>query len=276
MTVTGPQTLSLGSLPQAQLLQYSRYLWHSTAGLRAQSLHHQQKPSCAPSASELATVYTSTSSCKNFNIIFRAYIRLWQPRHSVQHHYFACNKAIDINHITNQHLHRQYICTQPQQQAWAQQEVKAHRFALPLCAGIQATGLVNIQRVTSHNNPADGYTKCVTSPVLERHLRDNGIIELHIKEGRSTTSTSSSSLSGTSLMTRKSSTLEETTTTSTTKVQTTTSTTLQQQEKRRRTRSSTYRRDAEKQHNEQTSSTSSHKFYFNIKFDIEHNNHRSS
>ena len=49
---------------------------------------------------------------------------------------------------------------------------------------IQATGLVNIQRVTSHNNPADIYTKCVTSPVLERHLRHNGIIELHIEEGK--------------------------------------------------------------------------------------------
>ena len=48
---------------------------------------------------------------------------------------------------------------------------------------IQATGLVNIQRVTSHNNPADIYTKCVTSPVLERHLHHNGIIELHIEEG---------------------------------------------------------------------------------------------
>ena len=49
---------------------------------------------------------------------------------------------------------------------------------------IQATGLVNIQQVTSHNNPADIYTKCVTSPVLERHLRHNGIIELHIEEGK--------------------------------------------------------------------------------------------
>ena len=48
---------------------------------------------------------------------------------------------------------------------------------------IQATGLVNIQRVPSHNNPADIYTKCVTSPVLERHLRHNGIIELHMEEG---------------------------------------------------------------------------------------------
>ena len=48
---------------------------------------------------------------------------------------------------------------------------------------IQATGLVTIQRVTSHNNPADIYTKCVTSPVLERHLRHNGIIELHIEGG---------------------------------------------------------------------------------------------
>ena len=47
---------------------------------------------------------------------------------------------------------------------------------------IQATDLVNIQRVTSHN-PADIYTKCVTSPVLERHLRHNGIIELRIEEG---------------------------------------------------------------------------------------------
>ena len=48
---------------------------------------------------------------------------------------------------------------------------------------IQATGLVNIQRVTSRNNRADIYTKCVTSPVLERHLRHNSIIELHIEQG---------------------------------------------------------------------------------------------
>ena len=44
-------------------------------------------------------------------------------------------------------------------------------------------GLVNVQRVTFHNNPADIYSKCVTSLVLERHLRHNGIIELHIEEG---------------------------------------------------------------------------------------------
>ena len=48
---------------------------------------------------------------------------------------------------------------------------------------IQATGLVNIQRVTSRNNPADIYIKCGTFPVLERHLRHNGIIEWHIEEG---------------------------------------------------------------------------------------------
>ena len=42
---------------------------------------------------------------------------------------------------------------------------------------------MNIQRVTSHNNRADIYTKCVRSLVLERHLRHNGIIELHIEEG---------------------------------------------------------------------------------------------
>ena len=56
-----------------------------------------------------------------------------------------------------------------------------------LCAtfmqDIQTTGLVNIQKATSHNNPADICTKCVTSPVLERHLRHNGIIEVHIEEG---------------------------------------------------------------------------------------------
>ena len=37
----------------------------------------------------------------------------------------------------------------------------------------------HIQRVTS----ADIYIKCVTSPVLERHLQPNGIIELHVEEG---------------------------------------------------------------------------------------------
>ena len=42
---------------------------------------------------------------------------------------------------------------------------------------------MNIQRVTSRNNPADLYTKRVTSPVLEQHLRHNGIVELHIEEG---------------------------------------------------------------------------------------------
>ena len=47
---------------------------------------------------------------------------------------------------------------------------------------IQATGLINRQRVTSHNNPSDIYSKCVTSQVLEQHLRHNGITELHIKE----------------------------------------------------------------------------------------------
>ena len=141
--MTGPLTSTLGSLPQAQLPQYFRYLWHSTAGLRAQSLHHLQKPSCTPSASASATVYTSTSYFKNFNIIFKAYLRLRQPRHSVQPYYLDNNKTIDINNITNPHLHRQHICTQPQQQAWAQQERSKHIALRYLFAqDIQATGLV--------------------------------------------------------------------------------------------------------------------------------------
>ena len=67
-----PLPLRLGRLPQAQLPQYFRYLWHSTAELKAQSLHRLRKPNCVPSASASATVYTSTNYFKNFNIIFRS------------------------------------------------------------------------------------------------------------------------------------------------------------------------------------------------------------
>ena len=70
VTVTGPMTSTLGSLPLAQLPQYFRHLWHSTAGLKAQSLHQAQKPTCMPSASASATAYTSTRYFKNFNVIF--------------------------------------------------------------------------------------------------------------------------------------------------------------------------------------------------------------
>ena len=58
--------------------------------------------------------------------------RLRQPRHSAQPYHIDNYKTIDIRNITDPHLYRQHICTQPQQQAWAQQALQAHRFALPL------------------------------------------------------------------------------------------------------------------------------------------------
>ena len=60
MTVIGPQTSTLASRPLAQSHQYFRYLWRSTAELRAQSPHQVQKPNSMPSASASATVPTST------------------------------------------------------------------------------------------------------------------------------------------------------------------------------------------------------------------------
>ena len=134
--MTGPLTSTLGSLPLAQLPQYFKYLWHSTAELRVQSLHHQQKPNSTPSASASATA-----------------LHIYQLLQELQHHLqrptfdfgnldtqynittLTTYKTIDINNVTDPHLHRQYICPQPQQQAWPQQEVQAHRFAIPLRAG---------------------------------------------------------------------------------------------------------------------------------------------
>ena len=110
----------------------------------------------------------------------------------MRHCYLYYNNTIDINKITNPHLHKQHISSQPQQQAWPQQRSKHIALRYLFVQDIQASGLVNIQRVTSHNNLADIYAKCVTSPVLERHLRHNGIIELHIEEGEGDQTTSAS------------------------------------------------------------------------------------
>ena len=139
---------------------------------------------------------------------------------------------------------------------------------------IQATGLVNIQRVTSHNNPADIYTKCVTSAIWSDIFVTTASLNCTSKRGRSTTSTSLNSLSSTSMprRTKTSSTQKNnykrwrtTTSTqgnndfeynkrSTSRWNNSTSTSR----RRRTTRSCTSRTNVEKQHNEQTSSTSSH------------------
>ena len=92
------------------------------------------------------------------------------------------NKILDFVYIAHQHLHRQHISVEPHQQAWTQQVLKAHALRYYSMQDIQATGLANVQRVTSHNNPLDVYAKRVSSQVLERRLCHNGIIELHIKE----------------------------------------------------------------------------------------------
>ena len=179
-TVIGPLTAIAGSLPLAQMPQHFKYIWHSTAEHRAQPLYHQQKPNSTPSVSASVTAYTSTNYLKNFNIIFKSLLstsatstlsttsRPWQHLNHwhQQNHRFTSSQTVCLH-----------------QQAWPQQRSKHIALRYLFVQDIQVTGLVNIQRVTSHNNLADIYTKCVTSPVLERHLRHNGIIELHIETG---------------------------------------------------------------------------------------------
>ena len=107
---------------QQQNTEYSRYIISRSRTL-CHWPRHQRQPTHLP-----ATSRTSTSSSK-------AYLRLRQPRDTVQHCHLNNNKTTDINKITDSHLHRQYISTQPQQQAWPQQKVQAHRLEIPLCSG---------------------------------------------------------------------------------------------------------------------------------------------
>ena len=129
----------------------------------------------------------------------------------------------------------------------------------------------------SHNSPADIYTKCVTSPVLERHLRHNGIIELHIEEGEINyfhilelaeqyfSVTSDEEVKYTEEQQRRMKNSSEYTSFNYNKrcasrCNNTTSTSR----RRRITRSCPLGTNVKKQHNKQTSSTNSHNYYFNI------------
>ena len=72
---------------------------------------------------------TSATSAEN-DLRLREHRDSVQPRQLPQH-----ITIVDNIQITDPHLHRQYISTQPQQQAWPQQTVEAHRFEIPLRAG---------------------------------------------------------------------------------------------------------------------------------------------
>ena len=162
----GPLTSTLVSLPLAQPPQYFECLLHSTAE-KTQSLHQVRKPSSMPSASASATAYASTSYFKNFNIIFNNLPSTLATSTLKTHIFTDSTSALNLSNKLGLNKYSKHIALR-------------YLFA----QDIQATGLVNIQRATPHNSPADIYTKCVTSPVLERHLQHNRIIELHIEEGK--------------------------------------------------------------------------------------------
>ena len=48
---------------------------------------------------------------------------------------------------------------------------------------LRQAGEVDIKRVTTHENPADIYTKLLPAPVLQKHLPQNGLLELLDREG---------------------------------------------------------------------------------------------
>ena len=185
VTQTGPLTSNRGSLPRAQSHQCLEYLLHSTAEHSLQSQHQSAE-------AELYAIGLGISDS----------LHIYQLLQELQQH--LQRQTFDFGNIETQYNLNNSFSTSP---SLTTTKSPIHIFTdstsalslsnkLGLNKGskhialrylfvqdIQATGLVNIQRVTSHNNPADIYTKCVTSPVLERHLRHNGIIELHIEEG---------------------------------------------------------------------------------------------
>ena len=48
---------------------------------------------------------------------------------------------------------------------------------------LRQAGEVDIKRVTTHENPADIYTKLLPAPVLQKHLPQNGLLALLDGEG---------------------------------------------------------------------------------------------
>ena len=193
-----PQLPQGHSLPLQQLIplhintctqshQYLEYLLRSTAEQNLQSQHHQQRRSFMPSASASATAHTSSSYFKNFSNIFSdkpstsATPRLStsSTTRSLHHHHTSLTTTKSPIHVFTDSTSALSLSNKLGLNKQSKHIALRYLFA----QDIQATGLVNIQRVTLHNNLADIYTKCVTSPVLERQLRRNGIIEQHIKEG---------------------------------------------------------------------------------------------
>ena len=101
--------------------QYLEYLSHSTTEHSLQSQHHQRRLNSTPSASASATACTSTSYFKNFTTSTMINLRLWQHRASINlSNSFTTSPSLTTTKVTDSHLHRQYINTEPQQQAWPQ------------------------------------------------------------------------------------------------------------------------------------------------------------
>ena len=51
------------------------------------------------------------------------------------------------------------------------------------CQDLRQAGAVDIKRVTTHENPADIYTKLLPAPTLQKHLPQNGLLALLDGEG---------------------------------------------------------------------------------------------
>ena len=85
---------------------------------------HQRQLAHLPATSRTSATSSTT------NLRFREHRDSIQPQRLVQY-----ITDIDNNKVTNSHLYRQYISTQPQQQARPQQTVEAHRSEIPLRSG---------------------------------------------------------------------------------------------------------------------------------------------
>ena len=171
------------SLRYLQGMMHYRFLTSPTNSRTFTTLHQVLKPTFTPPAFASVTACTSINYFKNFNIIYNFGNLDAQYNHTISttsstttrsltsskspiHIFTDSTSALSLSNKLglnkrSKHIALQYLFVQD----------------------AQATGLVKTQWVTSHSNPSDIYATCASVHVFERHLRHNGIIELHIKRG---------------------------------------------------------------------------------------------
>ena len=81
-------------------------------------------------------------------------------------------------------LHWLYISYKFSVKAWREQQRSRHIALRYLwIQDLRQAGEVDIKRVTTHENPADIYTKLLPAPTLQKHLPQNGLLALLDGEG---------------------------------------------------------------------------------------------